>query len=90
MEKFKLAVHYFEKHFQILDGNISEDGAVKERVKQSTAQVQLAISRANEKCALFFETVCNANAIEGLIRWKCERNFGKFEPVCNDQSQIEA
>jgi tetratricopeptide (TPR) repeat protein len=85
MENFKLAVHYFEKHFVIverkLEGQVFDEGAAKEQVKASTAQVQLAISRANEKSAMFFECIGDEKDLSRILQWKRTRSFGNSLPL---------
>jgi tetratricopeptide (TPR) repeat protein len=84
MEKFELAVHFFEKLFRIkerkLDSEVWDDGG-REKVKPSTAQVQLAISKANAKSARFFDCVADASSLSTLLLWKCQRTFGESESI---------
>ncbi|KAI8904759.1 hypothetical protein EDD86DRAFT_249532 [Gorgonomyces haynaldii] len=81
LEKYDMAVSYFEKHFK-LGQKLSESQTHSNRqtIKTSKAQVQLSISKANAKMPLFFEAIADSNGINALLKWKSERTFGDYLP----------
>ena len=67
MQKFDLAVHYFDKHFTLIT-DTSE-------ISMTASEVQMAVSRGNAKAAQFFEAVVEPQRMESLLKWKQERIF---------------